>query len=48
MSCILYAPGGPAYESVSELVTERVLREDKTHSTGLTMRDIHIMVPNEP
>ena len=32
----------------SEWVTERVLREDKSHSTGLTMSDPQIMVPNEP
>ena len=36
------------YEAVSEWVTERVLREDKNHSTGLTMSDPPIMVPNEP
>ena len=36
------------YEVVSELVTERALREDKTHSTGLTMSDPDILVPNEP
>ena len=33
---------------VSEWVTERVLCEDKTHSTGLTMSDPQIMVSNEP
>ena len=38
----------PRYEAVSECVTERVLREDKSHSTGLTMSDPPIMVPNEP
>ena len=27
------------YEAVSEWVTERVLREDKTHSSGLTVSD---------
>ena len=27
---------------------ERALREDKTHSTGLTMSDPDILVPNEP
>ena len=37
-----------AYEAVSELVTERVLREDKTHSIGLTMSDPDILVSNEP
>ena len=36
------------YEAVYEWVTERVLREDKTHSTGLTMSDPDILVPNEP
>ena len=36
------------YETVSERVTERVLREDKNHSTGLKMSDPQIMVPNEP
>ena len=36
------------YEALSELVTERVLREDKSHSTGLTMNDPKIMVLNEP
>ena len=30
---------------MSEGVTERVLREDKSHSTGLTMSDPQIMVP---
>ena len=35
------------YEAVSEWVTERVLREDKTHSTGLTMSDLDILVPKE-
>ena len=28
-----------AYEAVSEWVSERVLHEDKSHSTGLTMSD---------
>ena len=37
----------PGYEAVSEWVTERVLREDKSHSTGLTMRDPDILVPYE-
>ena len=38
-----------AYEAdMSEWVTERVLREDKSHSIGLTMSDPYIMVPNEP
>ena len=36
------------YEAVYEWVTERVFREDKTHSTGLTMSDPDILVPNEP
>ena len=36
------------YKAVSESVTERELREYKTHSTGLTMSDPQIMVPNEP
>ena len=27
------------YEAVSEWVTERVVCEDKSHSTGLTMSD---------
>ena len=36
------------YEAVSEWVTEKVLRGDKNHSTGLTMSDPQIMVPNEP
>ena len=35
-------------EAVSEWVTERVLREDKSHTAGLTMSDPQIMVPNEP
>ena len=35
------------YEAVSEWVTERVLRADKTPSTGLTMSDLDILVPNE-
>ena len=35
-------------EAVSELVTERVLREDKTHSTGMKLSDPDILVPNEP
>ena len=29
-----------AYEAVSELVTERALREDKSHSTGLKISDL--------
>ena len=33
---------------MSDEVTERVLREGKTHSTGLTMSDPDILVPNEP
>ena len=41
-------PGVALYEAVSESVTERVLREDETHSTGLTMFDPDILVPNEP
>ena len=36
------------YEAVSDRVTERVLREDKSHSIGLTMSDLHNRVPNEP
>ena len=36
------------YEAVSEWVTERVLCEEKNHSTGLPMSDPHIMVPNKP
>ena len=36
------------YEAVFEWVTERVLLEDKTHSSGLTMSDPKIIVPNEP
>ena len=36
------------YEAVSQCVTERVLCEDKTHSTGLTKSDPDILVPNEP
>ena len=36
------------YEAVSEWVTGKVLREDKTHSTGLSMSDPNILVPNEP
>ena len=36
------------YEAVYEWVTERVLREDKTQSTELTMSDPDILVPNEP
>ena len=36
------------YEAVSEWVTERLLHEDKNHSTWLTMSDPKIMVPNEP
>ena len=35
------------YEAGSERVTERVLREDKTHSTGLIMSDPDILVPNK-
>ena len=35
------------YGAVSEWVTERVLCEDKTHSTELTMSDPHIMLPNK-
>ena len=35
------------YEALSESVTERVLREDKSHSTELTMSDLQIMAPNE-
>ena len=34
-----------AYEAVSECVTEGVLLEDKTYSTGLTMSDPDILVP---
>ena len=37
-----------AYKAVSESVTERVLLKDKSHSTGLTISDPPIMVPNEP
>ena len=33
---------------LNELQKEYLLREDKTHSTGLTMSDPQIMVPNEP
>ena len=33
------------YEAVSDLVTKRLLREDKTHSTGLTMSDTDTLVP---
>ena len=40
--------GMPIYETLSELVTERVLCKDKIHSTGLTMGDPKIMVPNKP
>ena len=36
------------YEAVSDRVTERVLREDKSHSIGLTMSDLQNRVPNEP
>ena len=36
------------YEAVSEWATERVLREDKTHNTTLTMSDPHIKMPNKP
>ena len=34
------------YEAVYEWVTERVLREDKTHSSGLTVSDPDMLVPN--
>ena len=46
IQCHLYA--GWLYEAVYEWVTERVLREDKTNSTGLTMSDPDILVPSEP
>ena len=36
------------YEFYLHAILERVLREDKTHSTGLTMSDPDILVPNEP
>ena len=37
-----------SYEEVSEWVTERVLREDRNQSTGLTMSEPQNMVPNDP
>ena len=33
------------YEAVSYRVTERVLREDKSHRIGLTMSDLQNRVP---
>ena len=44
----LYGSHNSSYEEVSEWVTERVLREYKNQSTGLTMSEPQIMVPNEP
>ena len=35
------------YGAISEWVTERVLREDKIHSTGLTISDFDMLVPND-
>ena len=34
-------------QAMSEWVRERVLSEDKAHSTGLTMSDPDILVPNK-
>ena len=42
LKCLLLLEHGHfslTYEAVSEWVTERVLREDKSHSTGLKMSD---------
>ena len=33
---------------LNELQKEYLLREDKTHSTGLTMSDLDILVSNDP
>ena len=40
--------GSFTYETtLSESVTERLLREEITHSTGMTMNDPDILVPKE-
>ena len=36
------------YETVSDGVTERQLREDKSHSAAVKRRGPDIFVPNEP
>ena len=46
--CLLTSGVCCTYEAGSESVTERVLHEDKTHSTGLTISDPNILVSNEP
>ena len=43
----VFSDNGSAYEAMSEWFSARVLCEDKTHSTGLTMSDLDILVPKE-
>ena len=41
-------PLAQLYKTVSEWVTGRLLREDKTHITGLTINNPDILVPKQP